>query len=152
MSQNLPHAYAVRVLIAWLTQLFGVLHVQCQLPISVAEADPDHNDPEPDAAVTIGPAANFAARHPGPADLRFVAEVADSTLRSDRVAKAALYARAGIREYWLVDIVGRQLLVHRQPGANGYAEVTVYTENELATTLAQPDASILVANLLPPTA
>jgi Uma2 family endonuclease len=152
MGQNPPHAYAVRILIAWLTQLFGALHVQCQLPISVAAADPDHNEPEPDAAVTIGPAADFAARHPGPADLLLVAEVADTTLRSDRIAKAALYARAGIREYWIVDIAGRQLLVHRQPGANGYEEVTLYSEGELAATQAQPGASILVTELLPPTA
>ena len=63
------------------------------------------------------------ARHPGPADLHIVVEVADSTLRSDRVAKAALYARAGIGEYWIVDIVGRQLFVHRQPLPNGYADI-----------------------------
>ena len=45
MSQNPPHACAVRLLIAWLTTLFGVLHVQCQLPIAVADADPEHNNP-----------------------------------------------------------------------------------------------------------
>ncbi len=149
MSQNPPHACAVRLLIAWLTTLFGVLHVQCQLPIAVGDADPEHNNPEPDGAVTIGPAADFAARHPGPADLLLVAEVADSTLRSDRLAKAALYARAGIGEYWLLDIAGRQLLVHRQPDAVGYADVVVYGADELAATLALPDAPVRVADLLP---
>ena len=152
MSQNPPHAYTIRVLIAWLVNVFGILHVQCQLPISVGEADPDHNEPEPDAAVMLGPNTDFAARHPGPADLSLVVEVSHTTLRIDRAAKAMLYARAGIMEYWLLDIVGRQLLIHRVPGANGYGDVVVYAEDETASSLARPDALVRVADLLPPAA
>lgn len=150
MSQNPPHACAIRLLIAWLNNLFDALHVQCQLPISVGDADPNHNAPEPDGAVTLGTAADFAARHPGPADLLLVVEVSDSTLRSDRVAKALLYAHAGIREYWILDLADRRLLVHRQPTPNGYADVTVYSENEEAAALARQDAPVRVADLLPP--
>ena len=144
MSQNPPHSYVVSMVMNWLVALFGP-HVRIQSAISVADADPDHNDPEPDAVVTISPASDFAARHPGPADLHIVVEVADSTLRSDRVAKAALYARAGIGEYWIVDIVGRQLFVHRQPLPNGYADITVYSPDEFAAPLARPNDVVRVA-------
>ena len=43
-------------------------------------------------------------------------EVADSSLRLDRRFKAAVYARAGLREYWIVNLVERTLEVHREPG------------------------------------
>ena len=76
----------------------------------------------------------------------------DTSLRTDRAAKAALYARAGIVEYWLLDIVNRQMLVHRVPGSAGYGEVVVYGEDETAATLARPDTLVRVADLLPPAA
>ena len=81
-----------------------------------------------------------------------VVEVSDTTLRFDRTTKAALYARAGIREYWIVDITGRQVLVHRQPAAEGYAEIAAYTADESVAPLALPDEAVRVADLLPPLA
>ncbi len=152
MSQKPPHRIAVILLRNWLIAVFGALFVQSQASISVGDADPDHNEPEPDAAVTVAPNTDYTQGHPGPADLSLVAEVSDTTLRSDRAAKAALYARAGIVEYWLLDIVNRQMLVHRNPGAGGYGEVVVYAADETAATLARPDASVRVADLLPPVA
>ncbi len=152
MSQNPPHRIAVILLRNWLIAVFGAMFVQSQASISVGDADPDHNDPEPDASVTLALNTKYTQSHPGPADLSLVVEVSDTTLRSDRAAKAMLYAHAGIVEYWLLDIVNRQMLVHRLPGANGYGEVTVYAEDETAATLARPDASVRVADLLSPAA
>ena len=150
MSQNPPHRIAVILLCNWLRVVFGMMFVQSQAPISVGAADPDHNEPEPDAAVTLAPNTDYTQGHPGPADLSLVVEVSHTTLRIDRAAKAMLYARAGIMEYWLLDIVGRQLLIHRVPGANGYGDVVVYAEDETASSLARPDALVRVADLLPP--
>lgn len=150
MGQKPPHAYVVGAIMAWLIAVFGSEHVRVQLTIDIADSSREVDEPEPDAAVTIGPPVQFATRHPGPADLSLVVEVSDSTLRMDRVTKAALYARAGIREYWIMDIVNRQLLVHRGPSATGYAEVVAYSQDERAATLARPDTSVLVSDLLPP--
>jgi len=150
MGQKPPHSAALTLLQEWLVTVFGGRHVRVQLPIEVAAADPIYNEPEPDAAVTKGPASAYAERHPGPEDLLLVVEVSDTSLRFDRTTKATLYARAGIREYWVLDVVGRQLFVHRQPGGDGYAEVSAYRAEERAATLACPEAAVLVAELLPP--
>jgi Uma2 family endonuclease len=150
MGQKPPHRLAVVLLNAWLTAVFGALFVQTQATIDVSDADPDHNEPEPDAAVTAEPTTAYADRHPGPADIVFVAEVSDMTLRFDRSKKAALYARAGIREYWIVNIIGRQVLMHRKPTQEGYAEVTAYGPDETIATLIEPDGAVKVIDLLPP--
>ncbi|HLV81635.1 MAG TPA: Uma2 family endonuclease, partial [Chthonomonadaceae bacterium] len=138
MGQKPPHRLTVVLLHAWLTAVFGALFVQTQATIDIGDADPDHNEPEPDAAVTVEPNTAYSARNPGPKDLVLVVEVSDTTLRFDRTTKAALYARAGIREYWIVNIVDRQALVHRQPSAEGYQEISAYAPDERITTLARP--------------
>jgi Uma2 family endonuclease len=68
---------------------------------------------------------------PGPTDLILVAAISDSSLGKDTTTKAASYARAGIPEYWVLDLAGQQIIVHRLPGATGYAEVTVVGTGEL---------------------
>ncbi|HZP83843.1 MAG TPA: Uma2 family endonuclease [Chthonomonadaceae bacterium] len=150
MGQKPSHAYVVNLVMSWLIRLFGVEFVRIQSTIDLAAISPDYDEPEPDAAVTAQPVTAYAERHPAPADLLLVVEVSDTTLRFDRTTKAALYARAGIREYWVVDILGRQAFVHRQPTSDGYGEVTAYGAEESAVTLARPDAPVRVADLLPP--
>lgn len=150
MGQNPPHRIAVILLRNWLIAVFGPLFVQSQASIDVRDADPEHNEPEPDAAVTVQPNIAYLEGHPGPNDLLLVAEVSDTTLRFDRTTKAALYARAGIREYWIVDLAGRQVFVHRQPTLKGYTEITAYAENETLAPLARPDDAVRVGDLLPP--
>lgn len=150
MGQKPAHRLAVVLLNAWLTAVFGALFIQAQATIDVGDADPDHNEPEPDATVTAEPNTAYADRHPGPADILLVVEVSDTTLRFDRSTKAALYARAGIPEYWIVNITGRQILVHRQPAEAGYSEITAYGSDERIATFARPDDFVQVADLLPP--
>lgn len=67
-------------------------------------------------------------------------EVGDSTLRFDLTVKARLYGRAGIVEYWVLDVAGRRLIVHRGPAAGGYTSVAVYGESESVAALAAPGA------------
>ncbi len=150
MDQKPAHRLTVVLLLAWFRSVLGGLFVQTQATIEVGDADSEHNEPEPDAAVTVAPNTAYADRHPGPQDLLLVLEVSDTTLRFDRTTKAALYARAGIVEYWIVDLNGRQVMVHRQPTAAGYAEITAYGPHESVATLARPEAGVRVADLLPP--
>jgi Uma2 family endonuclease len=72
-------------------------------------------EPEPDVAVVPGPAGRYKDHHPGPGEIALVVEVADSSLTRDRTLKLRSYARAGLAEYWIVNI-GEQLVeVYTQP-------------------------------------
>lgn len=150
MGQNPPHSAALTLLMAWLAGVFGARHVRIQSTIDVSAVDPTYAEPEPDAAVTAEPATAYPDRHPGPSDLLLIAEVADTTLRFDLTTKARLYARAGIKEYWVLDLTGRSLYVHRSPGAEGYGEIVRYDAGEMVAPLARPDAAVRVMDLLPP--
>lgn len=75
----------------------------------------DDGEPQPDGAVTSLSRADLFVRHPGPADLALVIEVADTTLDRDRGMKLRSYARAGIPAYWIVNLVGRQVEVYADP-------------------------------------
>ena len=119
-----------------------------EVPIDVAPQDNDSNESEPDATVLTRDFRTFAA-NPQPADLQLVVEVSDSTLTIDLTAKARLYARAGIVEYWVIDIRGRRLIVHRGPREGVYSSVMVYGEFETVSPLGAPGALFRVADVLP---
>jgi Uma2 family endonuclease len=140
----------VGLLLSWLVHVFGSEYTRIQSTIDVSQASPLYDEPEPDAAVTAEPNTAYADHHPEPEDLLLVIEVSDSTVRFDRSTKAALYARAGIADYWVVDLPGRRIVVHRQPSGNGYGEITAYTAEERVAPLVRPADTILVADLLPP--
>jgi Uma2 family endonuclease len=152
MGQNPPHPFALGELDDWLAAVFGSRHVRIQAPIDLRGADPEHNEPEPDIAVTRHPRHSYLNRHPTAEDLLLIVEVSDTTVRFDRITKAQLYAEGGVEEYWVLDMPGRQMFVHRRPGPAGYGEVTVYSAEEQVATLARPGSAVRVADLLPPPA
>ncbi len=150
MGQNQPHAITIVRLVKWLIAVFGGDFVLCQLPIEVAPADRPNNKPEPDASVLARPVIDFPSDAPGPGDIILVAEVSDATLRDDLTTKMHLYARAGVAEYWVLDVTSRRLIVHRQPTNGAYAEIAAFLEDETLTSLAAPSQVARVADLLPP--
>lgn len=76
--------------------------------------------PEPDLALLR--ARSYRQGSPRPDDILLVIEVAESSLRYDRTRKLHLYARAGIREYWVVSVAGEWIEVYRSPEGDGYRE------------------------------
>ena len=72
-------------------------------------------------------------------------EVSDSSLAFDLTTKAALYARAGIPEYWVLDVAGRRLIVHRQPANGKYGSVVAYDNTESVAPLAAQHSEFKVA-------
>ena len=76
----------------------------------------DDSEPEPDAALARGSRDRYDDRHPAPADLVLVVEVADSPVPRDRGLKKRVYARAGVGEYWIVNIPERRVEVYTLPG------------------------------------
>jgi Uma2 family endonuclease len=82
------------------------------------------SQPEPDFALVRGSAADYEKRHPGPADVGLVIEVADSSLLRDQRDKTRIYARGGIVYYWIINLVDRRIEVFSQP--TGPAPVPAY--------------------------
>jgi Uma2 family endonuclease len=90
-----------------------------------------HDQPQPDFAVLRLSADAYRKHVPTPADVLLLIEVSDSTQAFDLGAKALLYARHGIAEYWVVDVERSVLHVFREPNDDGYGEVLTLTPGRL---------------------
>jgi Uma2 family endonuclease len=110
----------------------------------------DLSEPEPDIVVVPGTRYDYQTEHPLAATALLVVEVADSSIRFDRGRKREAYARADIRDYWVLNLSKRQLEVHRDPAGSRYRSVTVYREGDTVTPLAAPQAAVRVSELLLP--
>jgi Uma2 family endonuclease len=150
MGQNPPHAATLTRLARILSGLFGPDFIRVQAPISIPGSEGVYNEPEPDIAVTQAPENSYNKRHPGPSEVLLVVEVADTTLRTDLILKARLYAQVGIPEYWALDLNTRHLHVHREPSNGVYAKVNMHTENESISLASSSGSLVAVADLLPP--
>jgi len=145
MGKKRPHANAIAAVHAWLLRVFGEQYVNQEAPIDVAPEDNPTNEPEPDLIVLAKLSREFKD-NPQPADLRLVVEISDSTLGFDLTTKARLYARARIVEYWVVDIPGRRIIVHRDPQEGQYRSVVAYSEQESVKPLASPGCELPVGS------
>jgi Uma2 family endonuclease len=124
--------------------------VRTQSPVSLD----DESEPEPDLVVVPGRPADY--RHAHPALPVLAVEVAESSLAFDRLQKGSLYARAGIQDYWIVNLVDRVLEVYRGPVADPsaayewrYRSLTSLGPADVAIPLAFSSSRISVADLLP---
>ncbi len=151
MGKNRPHVRAAALLTAWLIQVFGGLRVNAQAPIDVAPEDNPTNQPMPDLIVITREYSDsdFGLAIPQPKDLDLVIEIADTSLAFDLTVKAALYARAGIVEYWVLDVPGRRLIVHRDPQSGQYGSVTAYNEQEGVAPLGATGSTFQVRSVFP---
>jgi Uma2 family endonuclease len=125
-------------------------HARVQQPLDIGEL----SEPEPDVALVRGDLRDYRDNHPTTALV--VVEVAESSLEYDRSEKASLYARAGIPEYWVENLIDDQLEVYRdpapdslQPHSFGYRDVQVLKRGDTVSPLAAPHATIAVTDLLP---
>jgi len=146
-----PHATAVALTAEALRAAFGAgWLVRVQDPIALD----DESEPEPDLAVVAGRPRDYTSRHPARPVL--VVEVADLSLAMDRDHKGSLYARARLREYWIVNLLDRTLEVYRRPAADPAAPYgwRFRRSQSLGTggvvsPLGRPSSRIAVADLLP---
>ena len=126
------------------------LHIRTQMPITLN----DRSEPEPDLTLAVGTAVDYAEYHPFPPEISLLIEVSDTTLRIDRTRKAATYARAGIREYCIINLGDRQLEIYRDPApistGFGYKTALIHDETDTVNPLFALGSAIAVADLLPP--
>jgi hypothetical protein len=90
-------------------------HMQTQGPVRLSV----HDEPEPDGAVLRGEPRDYTDRLPEAADVHCVIEVADASLAFDRTTKLALYARAGIRQYLIVNLRDGCIESYERPSVRG---------------------------------
>jgi Uma2 family endonuclease len=149
--QSASHFTAIRLVALALTRAFGDgWEVRAQGPIALD----DTSEPEPDVAVVRGGPRDYAAAHP--AEPVLVVEVSLTRFAFDRKYKSSLYARAGRPEYWIVNLIDRELEVRRRPARSpaapygwDYTSVDVLSAQDSVSPLASPAAVIVVADLLP---
>ena len=149
--QGSPHAAIVGQIAQVLAAAFGPgWYPRLHSPLALD----DDSEPEPDVAIVAGGPRDYVSAHPATAAL--VVEVADSSLRLDRRLKGGLYARAGLRDYWIVNLVEGVLEVHREPQRAadaargwGYRSVEILRPPARVTPLGAPGALIPVTDLLP---
>jgi Uma2 family endonuclease len=120
MPKNPPHTTCNGRLSRLMDQILRAgWHYRSQEPVTFADGEP-----EPDGAVVRGSVDDYADRHPGPAEIGLVIEIADSTLDRDRSGKRRSYARAAIGCYWIVNLVDQKVEVYTDP--DPVAAVPVY--------------------------
>jgi Uma2 family endonuclease len=142
--QGSLHARVIQRLNRLLVRAVGDdLVVRPQLPLTLL----DDSEPEPDLAIVWARDAESGERHPRTA--RLVVEVAGESLPLDRQAKAVLYARAGIPEYWIVNLAESSVEVRREPDSanSSYRTRTVARGGETLVAASVPGLSINVADL-----
>lgn len=148
-SKTPRHGNTMKRMQRWLIAVFGFDYVHSEFPIDVARPENAANQPEPDLTVLRRPFSDLGEAAPQPSDLWLAIEISVSTLRFDLTVKAALYARAEIPEYWVVDVPNRRLIAHRSPLDGVYTVTEAHSEEESISPLSAPNAALAVASLFP---
>jgi Uma2 family endonuclease len=118
------------------------VRVRIQSPIRLPGVE---SVPEPDVVWALQ--RDYSRRHPGPDDVLLLIEVAESSLQYDLGEKADLYAAAGIRDYWVVDLVARRVVVHRDPADGRYRTLEAFSGEDAVRPLAFPEITLRPAAL-----
>jgi Uma2 family endonuclease len=135
------HAEAVDRLIRWTTNntTDREVRLRVQNPIEISQFD---SAPEPD--IVWAKPKNYSNRHPQPRDILLLVEVADSSLNEDLGEMMELYAKAGIKDYWVINIPDFAIEVFRRPKRDRYLEHQTYLAGQEVSPLAFP--RILLSN------
>ncbi|MUL35302.1 Uma2 family endonuclease [Gloeocapsopsis dulcis] len=145
-AKNPPHSAITKRTADTLRNLLtGKADIRVQEPIHIS----DRSEPEPDIAVVKIDPRDYIDRHPIPDDVFLLIEVADRTLSYDCNKKAALYARAGIPEYWVIDIKNEKVIVFSEPGSKSYQEKLVQDKHNVLNLTAFSNLYLEVNKIFP---
>ncbi len=130
----------------FMVRLRGETIIHSQSPLAL----PPDSEPEPALLVLRQIPDHYRSRHPRPADVFLLAEVADVSFDIARLVKLPLYAAAGIPETWIFDLNGDRTFVHREPRAGVYTSVAILEHGDTLSPLAFPELMLQVDNILWP--
>ena len=138
------HALAIDALTELLVvAVHGRAKVRVQNPVTLDNG----SEPTPDVTVVRTRWPGYPARHPGPDDVLLLVEVADSSIRVDLGAKRDIYARAGVGEYWVVDLTKDVVHVHRTPANGRFTDTRECDGGSTLALEAMPDVSVPAGQL-----
>jgi Uma2 family endonuclease len=141
MTKGPRHEYTLSVLDTIVAQQLPASWLRrCQLALTLLDSEP-----EPDIAIVQGPRSKYTMRHPLGNEAAIVIEISDVTLLRDQVAKLRSYARAGVPEYWIVDVNSRCVHVYTKPVPAGVYEAQRTARYGETLTIALDDVSIPVS-------
>jgi Uma2 family endonuclease len=141
--EGVAHSFYCRGTAKYLRSILGDrAEISEAYPITL----PDDSEPEPDIAIVRTPDTLYQNRHPFPADIFWLIEIANSTLAKDLGVKKDLYARVGIPEYWVMNLQTLELVIFRDLIANEYRSEICLSSGNISP-LAFPDLSIEIARL-----
>ena len=147
--QDFSHTSSVAAVANAIRKAFGTGYwTREEKPLRLGE----NSELEPDVSVVPGAIRDYDD-HPTTAIL--VVEVSGSSLKNDRTRKAALYAKAGIADYWIINLWGRCVEIYRNPkqdaaGQFSYELAGTFASDAVISPLLIPESKIAVADLLPP--
>ncbi|MEN8150089.1 MAG: Uma2 family endonuclease [Planctomycetota bacterium] len=140
------HASTVDLLSEAFAPIRSLAAQRIQNPVTLTE----FSEPQPDFSLLRPPLRRYRETHPTPADILLAVEVADTSRVFDRDTKRPLYARAGIREYWIIDRHDDCVEVARDPESDGYRTVRSVGRGETLTLLAFPGFNVPADAILGP--
>ena len=140
-----PHAYCSDEAGEYLIYLLGnKAKVRQAKPIALPEIN---SEPEPDIAIVQRLGQDYREHHPYPENIFWLIEYSDFSLNKDLEVKTKIYAAAGIPEYWVINLRKMQLIVFKQPTAEGYQSQEILTQGRISP-LAFPEITIAFEKLL----
>jgi Uma2 family endonuclease len=143
--QNYPHSESVSLVFSYVLSLAeSPRYVRSQATLEVRQSDQKVNRPEPDVFLLREPVRRIAQG----TDVLLLIEVSESTQETDLKRKPALYARAGVTEYWVLDLERGQLTVFRENNGESWGVVLELAEDESIAPICAPEKPVCVGSLL----
>jgi Uma2 family endonuclease len=142
--EGTPHAHLSSTAANYIRELLrGKASVREAKPITL----PDNSEPEPDIAIIQDLDEEYFDHHPYPENIFWIVEFSNTSLTKDLEIKSKICARAGIREYWVVNLKQMELIIFRDPIEDGYREKQTLTDGEISP-VAFPQVSIAVGRFI----
>ena len=124
-----------------LTKLNAIISIQSTIQLN------QYNSPEPDVAIVKFRDDFYQARLPGPIDILLLIEISDTSLDFDLGPKKELYAASGIKEYWVVDLINRQIIQFSDPVGNDYSIKQIINQSASVQSKQLPELQIAASQL-----
>lgn len=141
--EGIPHAYHSDESGDYLSEALGKrAKVREGKPITLD----DSSEPQPDLAIVEPLGEVYSEHHPYPENVFWLIEYSDSSLKKDLEQKARIYAKAGIKEYWVINLKKNELIVFRSLANGEYQKVETLTQGTISP-LDFPEVSFSVPRL-----